>query len=198
MDNTFLVIMTALISGLCATLVTLVWQHRTRIYTNKMNIFRTLMSYRYMISDERCVAALNSIDVVFYKDKQIREAYKGFWDETMKPQTPTQNGAILDKFLKLLEEMGKVLGLKDIHWDDIKRDYYPTGLSEKLDGERLLRQLQLQKAMEKNTGYNQQEITPDVQIAVLNMITELSKNPENLKTVLNFAEKFIPETKGKQ
>ena len=43
MDNTFLVIMTALISGLCATLVTLVWQHRTRIYTNKMNIFRTLM-----------------------------------------------------------------------------------------------------------------------------------------------------------
>ena len=198
MDNTFLVIMTALISGLCATLVTLVWQHRTRIYTNKMNIFRTLMSYRYMISDERCVAALNSIDVVFYKDKQIREAYKGFWDETMKPQTPTQNGAILDKFLKLLEEMGKVLGLKDIHWDDIKRDYYPTGLSEKLDGERLLRQLQLQKAMEKNTGFNQQEITPDVQIAVLNMITELSKNPENLKTVLNFAEKFIPETKGKQ
>ena len=198
MDNTFLVIMTALISGLCATLVTLVWQHRTRIYTNKMNIFRTLMSYRYMISDERCVAALNSIDVVFYKDKQIREAYKGFWDETMKPQTPTQNGAILDKFLKLLEEMGKVLGLKDIHWDDIKRDYYPTGLSEKLDGERLLRQLQLQKAMEKNTGYNQQEITPDVQIAVLNMITELSKNPENLKIVLNFAEKFIPETKGKQ
>lgn len=198
MDNTFLVIMTALISGLCATLVTLVWQHRTRIYTNKMNIFRTLMSYRYMISDERCVAALNSIDVVFYKDKQIREAYKGFWDETMKPQTPTQNGAILDKFLKLLEEMGKVLGLKDIHWDDIKRDYYPTGLSEKLDGERLLRQLQLQKAMEKNTGFNQQEITPDVQIAVLNMITELSKNPENLKIVLNFAEKFIPETKGKQ
>ena len=198
MDNTLLVIMTALISGLCATLVTLVWQHRTRIYTNKMNVFRTLMSYRYMISDERCVAALNSIDVVFYKDKQIREAYKGFWDETMKPQAPTQNGVILDKFLKLLEEMGKVLGLKDIHWDDIKRDYYPTGLSEKLEGERLLRQLQLQKAMEKNTGYNQQEITPDVQIAVLNMITELSKNPENLKTVLNFAEKFIPETKGKQ
>ena len=162
-----------------------------------MNIFRTLMSYRYMISDERCVAALNSIDVVFYKDKQIREAYKGFWDETMKPQTPTQNGAILDKFLKLLEEMGKVLGLKDIHWDDIKRDYYPTGLSEKLDGERLLRQLQLQKAMEKNTGYNQQEMTTDVQIAVLNLITELSKNPESLKAVLSFAESYISETKKK-
>ena len=197
MNNTFLVIITALVSGLCATLITLVWQHRTRVYSNKIDIFRTLMSYRYMISDERCVAALNSIDVVFYKDKEIREAYKGFWDETMKPVTSNQNGVILDKFLRLLEEMGKVLGLKDIHWDDIKRDYYPTGLSEKLDGERLLRQLQLKKAMEKNTGYNQQEMTTDVQIAVLNLITELSKNPESLKAVLSFAESYISETKKK-
>lgn len=196
MNNTFLVIITALVSGLCATLITLVWQHKTRVYSNKVDIFRTLMSYRYMISDERCVAALNSIDVVFYKDKEIREAYKGFWDETMKPVTPNQNGVTLDKFLRLLEEMGKVLGLKNIHWDDIKRYYYPTGLSEKLDGERLLRQLQL-KAMEKNIGYNQQEMTPDVQIAVLNMITELSKNPESLKVVLSFAESYISETKKK-
>lgn len=84
MNNTFLVIMTALISGLCATLVTLVWQHRTRIYTNKMNIFRTLMSYRYMISDERCVAALNSIDVVFYKDTKINKYGRHIKDSGMK------------------------------------------------------------------------------------------------------------------
>lgn len=30
------------------------------------------------------------------------------------------------------------------------------------------------------------------------MITELSKNPENLKTVLSFAEKYIPGTKEKK
>ena len=195
MDNTFLVIITALVSGLCATLITLVWQHRTRIYSNKIDIFRTLMSYRYMISDERCVAALNSIDVVFYRNGNVRIAYKDFWNEINKPTD--LNPVIQDKFLRLLEEMAKVLRFKDIHWDDIKRFYYPVALSEKLDGERLLRQLQLKKAMEKNTGYNQQEMTPDVQIAVLNMITELSKNPESLKAVLSFAESYISETKKK-
>ncbi len=195
MDNTFLVIITALVSGLCATLITLVWQHRTRIYSNKIDIFRTLMSYRYMISDERCVAALNSIDVVFYRNGNVRNAYKDFWNEINKPTD--LNPVIQDKFLRLLEEMAKVLRFKDIHWDDIKRFYYPVALSEKLGGERLLRQLQLKKAMEKNTGYNQQEMTPDVQIAVLNMITELSKNPESLKAVLSFAESYISETKKK-
>ena len=153
------------------------------------------MSYRYMISDERCVAALNSIDVVFYRNGNVRIAYKDFWNEINKPTD--LNPVIQDKFLRLLEEMAKVLRFKDIHWDDIKRFYYPVALSEKLDGERLLRQLQLKKAMEKNTGYNQQEMTPDVQIAVLNMITELSKNPESLKAVLSFAESYISETKKK-
>lgn len=187
MNNTFLVIITALVSGLCATLVTLIWQHRTRIYTNKMNIFRTLMAYRYMISDERCVAALNSIDVVFYGNKDVRNLYKEFWNEINKPTD--SNPVVQDKFLRLLEEMANVLRFKDIHWDDIKRFYYPIGLSEKVESEIILRKLQLENA-QGHTNYNQQNLSPDVQIAVFNMLAELSKNPESMKAVLNFAKQF--------
>ena len=41
-----------------------------------------------------------------------------------------------------------------------------------------------------HTNYNQQNLSPDVQIAVFNMVAELSKNPESMKAVLNFAKQF--------
>ena len=55
MENIALVIITALISGLLATLVTIWWQRRAGIFASKMRIFETLMSYRYMISSEESV-----------------------------------------------------------------------------------------------------------------------------------------------
>ena len=66
MENIALVIITALISGLLATLVTIWWQRRAGIFASKMRIFETLMSYRYMISSEESVKALNSNDIIFY------------------------------------------------------------------------------------------------------------------------------------
>lgn len=128
MENIALVIITALISGLLATLVTIWWQRRAGIFASKMRIFETLMSYRYMISSEESVKALNSIDIIFYKDKMVRQAYKDFLNEANK--RPELNPNIEDKHLKLLEVMSKSLNLDEIHWDDIKHTYYPNGLSE--------------------------------------------------------------------
>ena len=107
MENIALVIITALISGLLATLLTIWWQRRAEIFASKMRIFETLMSYRYMISSEESVKALNSIDIVFYKDKMVREAYKDFLNEANK--RPELNPNIEDKHLKLLEVMSKSL-----------------------------------------------------------------------------------------
>lgn len=84
MDNIALVIITALISGLLATIITIWWQRRTRIFSSKLRIFETLMAYRYMISSEESVKALNSIDIIFYKDKAVRDAYKDFLIEAEK------------------------------------------------------------------------------------------------------------------
>ena len=75
MGNVALVIITALISGLLATIITIWWQKRAQIFARKMRVFETLMAYRYMISSEESVKTLNSIDVIFYKDKAVRDAY---------------------------------------------------------------------------------------------------------------------------
>ena len=177
MDNVFFVIVTALISGLFATLVTIWWQGRAAVRKSKMKIFETLMAYRYMIVAEPSVHALNSIDVVFYKDENVRRAYSDFLNEAAK--RPEMNPNTADKHLKLLEEMAKALNLKNIHWDDIKQAYCPNGLFERLREEELLRKMQIQTAQEQ---VNQQ--------ILLQILPELIKNPDGLKTLMEFGEKF--------
>ena len=109
MSNIILVIVTALISGLLATVVTIWWQRKNAVYNSKMEIFKTLMSYRYDITAEESVKALNSLNVIFYKNANVREAYKDFLDETDK--NPDLRPNIADKHLKLLEEISKTLKL---------------------------------------------------------------------------------------
>lgn len=192
MDNVFFVIVTALISGLFATLVTIWWQGRAAVRKSKMKIFETLMAYRYMIVAEPSVHALNSIDVVFYKDENVRRAYSDFLNEAAK--RPEMNPNTADKHLKLLEEMAKALNLKNIHWDDIKQSYCPNGLFERLREEELLRKMQIQTAANAMEVQKEQQNTPAQeqvnQQILLQILPELIKNPDGLKTLMEFCEKF--------
>lgn len=192
MDNVFFVIVTALISGLFATLVTIWWQGRAAVRKSKMKIFETLMAYRYMIVAEPSVHALNSIDVVFYKDENVRRAYSDFLNEAAK--RPEMNPNTADKHLKLLEEMAKALNLKNIHWDDIKQAYCPNGLFERLREEELLRKMQIQTAANALEVQKEQQNTPAQeqvnQQILLQILPELIKNPDGLKTLMEFGEKL--------
>lgn len=192
MDNVFFVIVTALISGLFATLVTIWWQGRAAVRKSKMKIFETLMAYRYMIVAEPSVHALNSIDVVFYKDENVRRAYFDFLNEAAK--RPEMNPNTADKHLKLLEEMAKALNLKNIHWDDIKQAYCPNGLFERLREEELLRKMQIQTAANALEVQKEQQNTPAQeqvnQQILLQILPELIKNPDGLKTLMEFGEKL--------
>ena len=192
MDNVFFVIVTALISGLFATLVTIWWQGRAAVRKSKMKIFETLMAYRYMIVAEPSVHALNSIDVVFYKDENVRRAYSDFLNEAAK--RPEMNPTTADKHLKLLEEMAKALNLKNIHWDDIKQAYCPNGLFERLREEELLRKMQIQTAANAMEVQKEQQNTPAQEQVnhqiLLQILPELIKNPDGLKTLMEFGEKF--------
>lgn len=191
MQSIISLIGTALISGLLATVVTLWWQRRTAILDRKLKAFETLMSYRYMISSAESVKALNSIDIIFYKDDDVRKAYSDFLNEADK--NPEFNPNIGDKHLKLLEEMAKALRLKDIHWDEIKHSYYPEGLARKTQEEDMLRRAQLQNAIETKQRNAEQQNTPasnqfGEQLAA-QMLPDLLKNPESLKMILEYAKK---------
>ena len=98
----------------------------------------------FVVSSILTAFALNSIDVIFYKDEQVRRAYADFLNEAVK--RPEMNPNTADKHLKLLEEIAKALNLKNIHWDDIKQVYCPNGLFERLREEEMLRKMQIQTA----------------------------------------------------
>ena len=139
--NYTMLIVTALVSGLIATLVTLIWQHIEGVKKRKYDVFTVLMSCRYSTACERIVEALNMIEVVYCKDQEVCETYRNFLAETNKPEDGKRD--IEEKFLKLLEAMAKVLSLKDITWDRIKHHYYPPELEHRhnLESELLRKQV---------------------------------------------------------
>lgn len=148
MNDILLVIASALISGLIATIVTLWWQKRTETYNRKMKVFETLMIYRIpgVLHFKENVHTLNSIDVVFYDDENVRKAYKDFLNETDKPKEMNPN--IQDKHLRLLEEIAKSLGLKKLCWEDIKHPYFPVGYSDILKDEEAMRKTSIMSNLE--------------------------------------------------
>ena len=191
MENTLLVVITALCSGLIATLVTIWWQMKNQKKINKNKIFTILMSKRYEISAEESVEALNMIDVVFYKSEKVRKAWKEFNDAASLPNTPNRAQAISDKHLKLLEVMAEDIGYENIKWDDIKEYYYPNGLSERKKEESVLRRVQIDAAIAQSQKKEEKENTQTNKNDEFagQMILEMMKNPDDLLKLMDVAEK---------
>ena len=196
MTNIILVIATSLISGLLATLVTIFWQKHSEEKRSKIKIFEILMSYRYDICDEKNVAALNKIDVVFQKNKNVLNAYKEFKTEAdsaaLNIDKPNQ---ILDKHLKILEEIAKCLGYKNINWEVIKAYYLPQGLSTKLQEENLLRKAQLQQVVQPNNSTDKIHVSSEqfgMQVAM-----KILESPDGVQQLIKLAEKFQANNSNK-
>ena len=192
MGETALVIITALSSGLIATLVTIWWQKWSQLKKDKTEIFATLMSKRYEISAEESVDALNMIDVEFYKSPKVRTAWKNFTDATNAQESPTKAQTITDKHLRLLEVIAEDIGYKDIHWDDIKQYYYPVGLSTKKQDEAILRKVQIDAALAQIKGSQEQGNAAqiDSQTEQNNqMLLKALENPDGFVRLLEAATK---------
>ena len=156
MNQTAITILAAILSGILATAITLFWQTYSHKQANKSNIFNILMAYRFKMSEYESVKALNSIQVIFYKNRNVQTAWKNFKQET--DRIPFDNKRIEDTYVRLLEEVGKACGYKKIKWDEIKDYYYPSGLSEEITENQRLRKANLQRA-EMDLD-NQQRIPP--------------------------------------
>lgn len=173
MENVYIVVITSLISGLLATVLTIVCQKLFEIRRNKREIFEILMSHRYLIHDKANVEALNRIDVVFYNNNEVREAWKDYL--TMADQAainPTKTAELNDKYLKLLEKIALAIGYKKINWENIKKYYFPTGLSTQIVEEATLRKAQIKQAskissQDKSTGISGEEVAIQVILKAL-------------------------------
>ena len=178
-------------SGVVATVITILYQRFSGEQTAKRKAFETAVSYRYFVSEEENVKSLNSIDVVFHKNQKVRQAWKSYMDEADKPSLNPQQ--LNDKYIKLLEEMALACGYKNIRWDDLKRYYYPNGLSNRKKDDEVLKKLQI-KAAEKTASYtvDQQNTPQNEQFAnqmMLQLLPKLIENPDSFSKLIELADK---------
>lgn len=199
MENTLLVIVTALCSGLIATLVTIWWQSKHQKEIDKNRIFTILMSKRYEISAEESVEALNMIDVVFYRSDKVRKAWRDFNDATKAPESDTKNQNIKDKHLRLLEVIAEDIGYKEIRWEDIKQYYFPVGLSDRKHDEDVLRRVQIDASLaqikEKQEHTQVSQVDPKADFTN-QMLLKALENPDGLLKLVEITEKAQNFNKG--
>lgn len=145
MKDIVIPVLSAVLSGILATIITLYWQNRAKKMEVRKEIFTTLMAYRYRIADKESVKALNCVQAVFYDCAKVQSAWKTFLDAADKQ--PFIEQELVDAHIQLLEEISKVLKYKNIGWKDIKRNYYPDGLALELNDANVLRKAQMEVAL---------------------------------------------------
>lgn len=158
MQNIIATALSIIFSGLIATLITIFYQRFSAEQTVKRKVFETAVSYRFFVAEEDNVKSLNSIDVIFHKDTKVRQAWRTYMDEADKPSVNPQ--LLNDKYIKLLEEMALACGYKNIKWDDLKRYYYPKGLSDRKTDDEVLKKMQIKAAEKAATESVSEQNTP--------------------------------------
>ena len=180
MENVWAVIVSALVSGVLATIITIVVNNYQSKQAEKRKVLSIMLSYRYDLANENNVNAMNRIQVVYYGDDDVISAWKEF-NEVTKDKNKQE--MILDKYLLLLENMSHACGYKDLKWDDIKISYCPDALTKKKIEESLIRTKTVENMNNNSSGsgnLNQQAITM--------FMLEMIKQPNGLETLMKLAE----------
>ncbi len=145
MENIITVIVSAVVSGVLATVITLWWQAKSEKIKMRREIFTTLMAYRFKISHAESVKALNCIQAVFYDCPDVQKAWSKFKEAV--DAMPANANKISDAHITLLEEISKVLKYSSLNWKDIKTYYFPEALAQEITDSNLLRKAQIQVAL---------------------------------------------------
>ncbi|MGA2330778.1 MAG: DUF6680 family protein [Syntrophales bacterium] len=122
-----------LFSPLIAVLVSVFLQSKQAKNGEKKVIFSTLIATRHSPINDQTVRALNMIDVVFYKNKNVRRLWREYYDMLHNTGLNNELGykTRQTKNLELITEMAKDLGYsKEITALDVERVYYPVGLGQ--------------------------------------------------------------------
>lgn len=122
-------------------------QNRSEKRKDKVRVFSHLMSYRAIgYVDQQSVNILNLIPIVFNDDKNVIEKYN-IYLKSLNIKTedfPQKQKEIENNKTKMLEEMAKNLGYKNINWEIIQNPYLPQGLINEINSMSLFKQGQLE------------------------------------------------------
>lgn len=118
------------LSPVIAVLIGQLLQCRAEKRKDKMDIFKTLMVNRHAVWSVDSVRALNSIDIIFSDDKEVRSRWKEYYDKLCIQQPNASDFARINVSRdKLLEAMACSLGYKNkVTWETIQNPYIPKAM----------------------------------------------------------------------
>jgi hypothetical protein len=146
----WLAILAILVAPIFALQIQKYIEDRKEIRARKMQIFRTLMTTRATRLDAKHIEALNMIDIEFFKNKKITEAWKLLLDnfanypqDIKDPNYQVQLNLCGEKsnnlFINLLDEIAKSL---DYTFDKVhltRSVYIPKGQSDYMMDQEFMR-----------------------------------------------------------
>ena len=132
-------IVAVIVAPIIAVVIAQMLQDRSEKRKDKRRIFQTLMTSRIYGWTQESVHALNSIDIIFCDDLNVRNAWKDLNDKYhVSNPDQSQLKKIEQAQYKLLESMAIALGYKDkITWETIQNPYIPDGLVIQLEAQKI-------------------------------------------------------------
>lgn len=124
-------------------------QDRSEKRKDKMRVFTHLMSYRvFGYTDQVSVNILNSVPIVFYKDKDVIEKFNKYIISLniKKEDVIQKQKEIEDNKTNMLLAMATVLKYKNIDWEIIQNPYIPNGLLDAIEAENFYKKGQVEMA----------------------------------------------------
>lgn len=106
---------------------------------DKMDVFKSVMTFRYGWTYEG-VKALNNIPVVYSDDEEVRKRWKEYYKALcIQEPNPMEIQQRQNALYRLLESMANSLGYKDkITWEDIQNPYVPIGMINTMNNNEIL------------------------------------------------------------
>jgi hypothetical protein len=146
----WLVILVILVAPILAVQIQRFIENRKEVKTRKMQIFRTLMATRATRLDAKHIEALNMIDIEFFNNKKITEAWKLLLDnfvnypkDIKNPNYQVQLNLCVEKsdnlFINLLYEMAKSLNYKFDKVHLTRGVYIPKGQADYMMDQEFIR-----------------------------------------------------------
>lgn len=113
-----------------AVLVTRLLDRSRERRRRRMDVFRNLMQTRGVRLDPVHVAALNVVEIEFYKDQQVRQAFQSYIQHLSSPMPAVEEQDRFfdqrsDLFMNLLSEIGSSVGLTFDKRDLERLSYVP-------------------------------------------------------------------------
>lgn len=141
MKEIITMIITALLSGLVGVLVGCWLNYRARIREEKLKILKVMITYQFLVNSPERIIALNSIPVVFEKQKEVCECFENF-KKAHDAVTATIGNVMVhsqkytelrDSYVKLMESIARSLHYKNcLSWDKLKNPYIPKTFTDSL------------------------------------------------------------------